>query len=67
MDTFMFGYGSMMGPYGPGVMMNPYGYGGYGYGGMFIGLLFWIVIIVLAYFLIKSLIGVSPTFPTKPL
>jgi len=26
------------------------------YGGMFFGLLFWIVIIVLAYFLIKSLI-----------
>jgi putative membrane protein len=26
------------------------------YGGMFFGLLFWIIIIVLAYFLIKSLI-----------
>jgi len=56
MGMLMFGYISMMGPYGPSGMMNPYGYGGYGYGGMFIGLLFWIVIIVLAYFLIKSLI-----------
>jgi putative membrane protein len=37
-------------------MMDGYGYGMMGYGGMFFGLLFWIVIIVLAYFLIKSLI-----------
>jgi putative membrane protein len=33
-----------------------YGYGMMGYGSMFFRLLFWIVIIVLAYFLIKSLI-----------
>ncbi len=46
MAVLMFGYGSMMGPYGYGMM---------GYGGMFFGLLFWIVIIVLAYLLIKSL------------
>ena len=37
-------------------MMDGYGYSMMGYGGMFFGLLFWIVIIVLAYFLIKSLI-----------
>lgn len=37
-------------------MMSNYGYGMMGYGGMFFGLLFWIIIIVLAYFLIKSLI-----------
>lgn len=37
-------------------MMGNYGYGMMGSGGMFFGLLFWIVIIVLAYFLIKSLI-----------
>jgi putative membrane protein len=37
-------------------MMDGYGYGMMGYGGMFFGLLFWIVIIVLGYFLIKSLI-----------
>jgi putative membrane protein len=37
-------------------MMGSYGYG-MGYGGIFIGLLFWIVLIVLAYFLIKFLIA----------
>jgi len=37
-------------------MMGNYGYGMMGYGGMFFGLLFWIIIIVLGYFLIKSLI-----------
>jgi putative membrane protein len=42
----MLGFGGMMGSYGYGM----------GYGGIFIGLLFWIVLIVLAYFLIKSLI-----------
>jgi putative membrane protein len=36
-------------------MMGGYGYGMMGYGGMFIGLLFWIVIIVVAYLLIKRL------------
>jgi putative membrane protein len=46
-DTIPFG---MMGDYG-------YGYGMMGgYGGMFFGLLFFIIIIVLGYFLIKSLI-----------
>jgi putative membrane protein len=42
-------------------MMDGYGYGMMGYGGMFFGLLFWIVIIVLAYFLIKSLIQKNKT------
>ena len=42
----MFGYG--------GGMMGNYGYG-MGYGGMFFGLLFWILIIVGAYLLIKRL------------
>ena len=42
-------------------MMGNYGYGMMGYGGMFIGLLFWIIIIVLAYFLIKSLIEHNKT------
>ena len=43
-------------------MMDGYGYGMMGYGGgMFFGLLFWIVIIVLAYFLIKSLIEKNKT------
>lgn len=37
-------------------MMDNYGYGMMGYGGMFFGFLFWIIIIALAYFLIKSLI-----------
>jgi putative membrane protein len=50
-DTIPFG---MMGDYG-------YGYGMMGYGGMFFGLLFWIVIIVLAYFLIKSLLEKNKT------
>lgn len=36
-------------------MMGNYGYGGMGYGGMFFDLLFLIIIIVLGYFLIKSL------------
>lgn len=51
MSMLIFGYGGMMGNYGYGM----------GYGGMFIGLLFWIVIIVLGYFLIKSLIEHSKT------
>jgi putative membrane protein len=42
-------------------MMDGYGYGMMGYGGMFFGLLFWIVIIVLAYFLIKSLMQQNKT------
>ena len=42
-------------------MMDGYGYGMMGYGGMFFGLLFWILIIVLAYFLIKSLIEHNKT------
>ena len=42
-------------------MMDGYGYGMMGYGGMLFGLLFWIVIIVLAYFLIKSLIQKNKT------
>ena len=42
-------------------MMDGYGYGMMEYGGMFFGLLFWIVIIVLAYFLIKSLIEKNKT------
>ena len=42
-------------------MMDGYGYGMMGYGGMFFGLLFWIIIIVLAYFLIKSLIDKNKT------
>lgn len=37
-------------------MMGNYGYGMMESGSMFFGFLFWIVIIVLAYFLIKSLI-----------
>ena len=47
----MFGYGGMMGNYGYGM----------GYGGMFIGLLFWILIIVVAYLLIKRLIEQNKT------
>lgn len=47
----MFSYGGMM---------NPYGYG-MGYGSGFLGLLFWIFIIVLAYFLIKYLIEKNKT------
>jgi len=42
-------------------MMGNYGYGMMGSGGMFFGLLFWIIIIVLAYFLIKSLIEQNKT------
>jgi putative membrane protein len=42
-------------------MMGNYGYGMMGYVGMFIGLLFWIVIIVIGYFLIKSLIEHNKT------
>lgn len=42
-------------------MMNGYGYGMLGYGGMLFGLLFWLIIIVLAYFLIKSLIDRNKT------
>ena len=42
-------------------MMGNYGYGMMGYGGMFIGLLFLIIIIVLGYFLIKSLIEHNKT------
>ncbi len=37
-------------------MMGSYGYGMMGHEGMFFGLLIWIIIIVLGYFLIKSLI-----------
>ena len=47
----MFGYGGMMGNYGYGM----------GYGDMFIGLLFWILIIVVAYLLIKRLIEQNKT------
>jgi len=46
-------------------MMGNYGYGMMGYGGVFFGLLFWIVIIVLAYFLIKSLIEKNKTSSVK--
>jgi putative membrane protein len=42
-------------------MMGNYGYGMMEYGGMFFGFLFWIIIIVLAYFLIKSLIEHNKT------
>lgn len=42
-------------------MMGNYGYGMMGSDGMFFGLLFWIIIIVLAYFLIKSLIEQNKT------
>jgi len=42
-------------------MMGNYGYGMVGYGGMFFGFLFWIIIIALAYFLIKSLIEHNKT------
>lgn len=45
---------------GFGVMGN-YGYGMMGSGGMLFGLLFWILIIILAYFLIKSLIEKNKT------
>jgi putative membrane protein len=41
-------------------MMGNYGYG-MGYGGMFLGLIFWLIIIVLGYFLIKSLIEHNKT------
>jgi putative membrane protein len=36
-------------------MMDGYGYGMMGYGGMLFGLLFWILIIVVVYLLIKRL------------
>ncbi|WP_239451018.1 SHOCT domain-containing protein [Methanosarcina horonobensis] len=36
--------------------MSDYGYGMMGFGGMLFGLLFWILIIVLAYLLIKRLL-----------
>ncbi len=36
--------------------MDNYGYGMMGYGGMFFGLLCWIIIIVVAYLLIKWLL-----------
>ena len=39
-----------------GGIMDNYGYGMMGYGGMFFGLIFWIIIIVGAYLLIKFLI-----------
>ena len=42
-------------------MMGNDGYGMMGYGGMFFGLLFWIIIIVLAYFLIKWLVEQNKT------
>ncbi len=42
-------------------MMGNNGYGMMGYSGMFFGLLFWILIIVLAYCLIKSLIEQNKT------
>jgi len=41
--------------------MDNYGYGMMGSGGMFFGLLFWIIIIVLAYFLIKWLVEQNKT------
>jgi putative membrane protein len=44
----------------PGFMDN-YGYSMMGSGGMFFGLLFWIIIIVLAYFLIKWLVEQNKT------
>jgi putative membrane protein len=53
MYVLIFGYGNGM--------MGNYGYGMMGYGGMFFGVLFWIIIIALAYFLIKSLIAQSRT------
>ena len=48
----MFGYG--------GGMMGNYGYG-MGYGGMFFGLLFWILIIVGASLIIKKLLEQNKT------
>lgn len=48
----MFGYG--------GGMMGNYGYG-VGYGGMFFGLLFWILIIVGAFLIIKKLLEQNKT------
>lgn len=53
MSILMFGYGNGM--------MGNYGYGMMEYGGMFFGLLFWIIIIVLAYLLIKPLIEQNKT------
>ena len=48
----MFGY--------DGGMMGNYGYG-MGYGGMFFGLIFWILIIIGAYLLIKWLVEQNKT------
>lgn len=43
-----------------GIMGN-YGYGMMGYGGMLFGLVFWVLIIVLAYLLIKRLLEQDKT------
>jgi len=42
-------------------MMGNYGYGMMGYGGMFLGFLFWILIIVVAYLLIRRLMEQNKT------
>jgi len=54
-------------PGGWGPMMH-YGYG-YGYGGMFMGLLFFILIVVLVYFVIQAITakGRPPIPPESPL
>lgn len=41
--------------------MGDYGYGMMGYGGMLFGLLFWILIIAIAYLLIKRLLEQNKT------
>ena len=41
--------------------INHYGYGMMGYGGMFFGLLFWIIIIVLAYLPIRWFVEQNKT------
>lgn len=41
--------------------INHYGYGMMEYGGMFFGLLFWIIIIVLAYLLIRWFVEQNKT------